>query len=197
MNRIAASLVVFTLLLQCSSALAASASLSASMKPIPVGQPFPDISFNGPMTDAELEGLGLKPGAGGFRLPDVRGQAVILVVFSMYCPFCQKEAPELSKMHEMIKAKGLEGKLVLAGLGAGNSPYEVGVFRDKFKLAFPLIPDQDFTAYKGLGQVGTPYYYVLKRDGKGFTIVDSQLGCVASAETFLENVLAKTGLKGK
>lgn len=175
-------------------AFAAGASLSPDMKPLPVGQAFPDVTFTGPITDKEAKELGAGAGGKPFTLQQTKSQAVILVVFSMYCPFCQKEAPELNKMHAIIKSKGLSDKIRLVGLGAGNSTFEVNLFREKFSIPFPLIPDQDFAAYKMLGQVGTPFYYVLKRQGAGFVIVDTQLGCVTSAEAFLKAALEKTGL---
>lgn len=182
------------LLFSSHDVFAGGASTSPDMKPLPVGQAFPDISFAGPILDKEAKELGAGANGKPFSLQQTKTQAVILVVFSMYCPFCQKEAPELNAMHALIKSKGLSGKIRLVGLGAGNSPFEVNVFREKFSTPFPLIPDQDFAAYKLLGQVGTPFYYVLKRQGNGFVIVDTQLGCVTSAEAFLNTALEKTGL---
>ncbi|WP_235956857.1 peroxiredoxin family protein [Fundidesulfovibrio magnetotacticus] len=166
------------------------------MKPLAEGQAFPDLAFKGPISDAEAKELGVAPGK-PFAFKDIKAQAVILVVFSMYCPFCQRDAPELAKMHQIIKDRGLSGKVKLVGLGAGNSAFEVNVFREKFALRLPLIPDQDFSVYKALGQVGTPYYYVLARSGPGFTVVEGHLGCVSSAEAFLNQALAKAGIGGK
>lgn len=186
--------LLILLLFSSHDVFAGGASTSADMKPLPVGQTFPDISFTGPLTDKEAKDLGVGAGGKPFTLQQIKAQAVILVVFSMYCPFCQREAPELNTMHALLKSKGLSGKIRLVGLGAGNSPFEVNVFREKFSTPFPLIPDQDFTAYKQLGQVGTPFYYVLKRQKDGFVIVDTQLGCVTSAEAFINAALEKTGL---
>lgn len=194
MNVVAFLPLLALLLFASHDAFASGATTSADMKPLPVGQTFPEIRFTGPLTDKEAKELGVGAGGKPFTLQQIKGQAVILVVFSMYCPFCQKEAPELNTMHTLIKSKGLSGKIRLVGLGAGNSPFEVNVFREKFSTPFPLIPDQDFTAYKQLGQVGTPFYYVLKRQGDGFVIVDTQLGCVTSAQAFLNGALEKTGL---
>lgn len=190
----ALSLPLLLILLAHSQASAIEASLSASMKPIASGQAAPDVVFKGPITSLEAADLGLPKSNTGFRLSEIRAKAIILVVFSMYCPHCQKEAPGLKKIHELIASKGMSGDLKLVGVGAGNSPFEVNVFREKFQLAFPLIPDQDFLAYKALGQVGTPYFYVLKRQGPGFVVVDGQLGRLNSPEAFLDEVLLKTGL---
>jgi len=198
MNLLAA--LVFGLLVGFSpvQSLAANASDSPTMKPLPVGQVFPDIAFKGPLSVQEAKDLGVETADKTVRFSQLKAEAIILVVFSMYCPFCQKEGPELDKMHKLIGQKGLTDRVKLVGLGAGNSPFEVNVYREKFGLGFALFPDQDFEAYKALGQVGTPYYYILKRQGAGFVIVEEQLGCVASPGSFLDGVLEKTGIsKGK
>jgi peroxiredoxin len=178
---------------------AANASQSPSMKPLPVGQVFPDIVFKGPLTAVEAKDLGIAASADTtVRFSQLKAEAIILVVFSMYCPFCQKEGPELDKIHTLIRQNGLADKVKLVGLGAGNSAFEVNVYREKFGLSFPLFTDQDFEAYKALGQVGTPYYYVLKRQGADFVIVAGQLGCVISPGSFLDGALEKAGIaKGK
>jgi len=174
---------------------AANASQSPEMRPLPVGQAFPDLVFQGPFTVGEAKQLGIKPDSARYRLADIKADTVILVVFSMYCPFCQKEGPSLVRMNALIRERGLSGSVAMVGVGAGNSAFEVGVYRDKFTIDFPLFQDQDFVAYKALGQVGTPYYYILKRGPGGFSIVDGELGCVASPEAFLDSVQAKAGAK--
>jgi peroxiredoxin len=171
---------------------AVEASQSPTMAPLPVGQAVPAIELAGPMSANEAKELGLKAGAKTFKIQDLKAPGVILVVYSMYCPYCQREAPQLNALHKLIKDRGLSGKLKLLGVGAGNSPFEVNVFRTNFAITFPLIPDKDFSVYKSLGQVGTPYYYVLKRRGKDFIIVSGKLGQVDSVVAFLDEAVANT-----
>ena len=198
MNILAALILVLLIGFAPVQTQAVNASQSPTMKPLPVGQAFPDIAFKGPLLPQEAKELGVGATDKAIRLSHLKAEAVVLVVFSMYCPFCQKEGPELDKMHKLIGQKDLADKVKLVGLGAGNSAFEVNVYREKFGLTFPLFPDQDFEAYKALGQVGTPYYYVLKRQGADFVIVEEQLGCVVSPGAFLDGVLEKTGIaKGK
>jgi len=173
------------------------ASVAPGMQPLAVGQPFPDVALTAPLTAGEAQELGIDPKAKSVKAADFKAQGVIFVVYSMYCPFCQREAPELNAMHKLIQDKGLGGTLKLVGLGAGNSPFEVNAFRETYAITFPLLPDKDFAVHKALGQVGTPFYYVLKRQGQGFTIVLTQLGRVASPEAFLNEAIAKTGLSGE
>ncbi|WP_243310697.1 peroxiredoxin family protein [Fundidesulfovibrio agrisoli] len=190
-----AVLALFAAMAANGAAWAANASQSPEMRPLPVGQAFPDLVLQGPFTPQEAAQLGLKPGAKSFRLADIKADTVVLVVFSMYCPFCQKEGPALVEANALIRERGLAGSVAMVGLGAGNSDFEVAIYRDKFKVDFPLFQDKDFTAYKSLGQVGTPFYYILSRGPDGFTIVDESLGCMTSPKAFLDSVQAKTGAK--
>lgn len=189
------ALAVLLCLLAPARALAVHATASPAMAPLSPGQDVPALTITAPLSEPEAAQLGVKPAA-AFKLSEIKAQAVILVVFSMYCPFCQRDAPELPKLQEMLRARGLQDTVKLVGLGAGNSPFEVNVFREKFALSFPLLPDPDFAAYKLLGQVGTPYYYVLKRKDEGFVVADGVLGCMASPEAFLKRALGKLGLGG-
>lgn len=189
-----AVLTVLTLLAH-SQGFAANASLAPGMKPLPTGQTAPNFVFSLPISKGEAAELGLRPDAKAAHLSDVQAQAVVIVVFSMYCTYCQGEAPELAALNTLIKEKGLSGTLKLIGLGAGNSSYEVNVFRKKYSLDFPLLSDPDYVAHKALGEVGTPYYYILKRAGKDFVIVDQRLGRMTSAAELLNTIVSKTGLR--
>jgi len=189
-----AVLTVLTLLAH-SQGFAGGASLAPGMKPLPTGQTAPNFTFNAPVSAPDAAALGITPDAKALHLNDVQAQAVVIVVFSMYCTYCQGEAPELAALHTLIKEKGLSDKLKLIGLGAGNSNYEVNVFRKKYSIDFPLLSDPDYVVHKALGEVGTPYYYILKRAGKDFVIVDQRLGRMTSPAEFLNTIASKTGLR--
>jgi hypothetical protein len=86
----------------------------------------------------------------------------------------------------------------LLAIGAGNSLYEINAFRDLFKVKFPLIPDGDFTVHKILGEVRTPYFFVLLKKPTGMQVVYSRDEGFGDPEAFLELVCARTGIgKGK
>ena len=176
-------------------ALAVEASESPTMKALPVGTACPAVTLKGPVSDEAAKELGLPPKLSALPLKDLKAPAVILVVYSMYCPYCQREAPELNALHALIKSRGLDGKVKLIGLAAGNSVFEVSVYKEKYAITFPLFPDPDFVAYKPLGQVGTPFFYTLKRQGDGYVVAGARLGRMDSPEKFLNSVLVNTGLK--
>jgi peroxiredoxin len=165
-------------------------------EPPPVGGQLPDFSLAVPKDAAEKNYLGLS-GSGAFRIPQIQARAVILEIFSMYCPYCQKEAPNVNRVYEKIEADPvLRGKIKLIGIGVGNSAFEVGVFRKKYNIPFPLFPDGDFALHKLLGEVRTPYFIGVKiSPGGSHQVIHSRLGAFESVEKFLEEIVKASDLK--
>jgi peroxiredoxin len=122
---------------------------------------------------------------------------VIIEIFSMYCPFCQREAPEVNRLYGKIESTpGLKGKIKLLGIGAGNSSFEVEVFKKKYDIPFPLIPDNDFSIYNSLGKVRTPYFIGVKINPDGTNrIIYSELGALKGADRFLDLILERSGIR--
>lgn len=176
------------------TALAGQASEAPGACPLPRGQAFPDVHLAGTLTAAQAACLGLASTRTPIPIGDIRAEVLIVEVFSMYCPFCQKEAPVVNELRERIASRGLADRIKIIGLGVGNSDLEVDVFRKKYGVSFPLFSDADFTVHKAVGQVGTPYFYVLRRtDGGPFAVLESNLGCMASPEAFLDSILRALG----
>jgi peroxiredoxin len=164
--------------------------------PLPVGGKLPDFSLTVPKEGAEKAYLGLT-GSGAFKVPQIKAQAVVIEIFSMYCPYCQKEAPNVNQLYERIEGDpALKGKIKLIGIGVGNSAYEVGVFRKKYGIPFPLFPDGDFTLHKLLGEVRTPYFIGVKLFPDGsHQVIHSRLGAFAGVEPFLAEIVGASDLK--
>lgn len=184
MRTLATTLVLLTLL--CTTALA------AKLKP---GDTLPDVEIKTPLKPAEAQSLGLSDGSRGFRFSQLKVQAIVVDLFSMYCPRCQIDAPTVNRVYERLKAQG--GKLAFVGVGAGNSAFEVDVFRKKFQAPMPMLPDADFTLHKLFGAVGTPSYLVLKPlpGGKGFRVTFFLEGSFQDEETFLKQLLEAADLR--
>jgi peroxiredoxin len=168
----------------------------AANKPPGKGEGLPVINLPVPKNPDERNYLGLS-GSGLFKIPQIKAKAVIVEIFSMYCPYCQKDAPGVNELYRLIENNpDIKNKVKLIGIGAGNSPYEVEVFKKTYNVPFPLFPDKDFVIHKACGEVRTPYFMVVKINEDGtHQIVHAQLGDYPGAEKFLELVLNVSGLK--
>jgi peroxiredoxin len=115
----------------------------------------------------------------------------------MYCPYCQKEAPNVNELYRLIdKRADLRDRVKIMGIGVGNTPFEVDVFRTEYGIEFPLFPDEQFSVHKSVGEVRTPYFFVIRinKDGSN-KIVYSKVGSIQDPGRFLEMIIEKTGLK--
>jgi thiol-disulfide isomerase/thioredoxin len=168
----------------------------AANKPPQKGETLPLINLQVPKSPAEKEYLGLS-GEGSFRIPQIKAKVVIVQIFSMYCPHCQKDAPGINELYRLIESNSdFKNKIKLIGIGAGNSPYEVGIYKKTYSVPFPLFPDQDFKIHNACGEVRTPYFIIVKiNEDRSHQIVHAQLGDYPGAEPFLDLVLKSSGLK--
>ncbi|MCJ7783121.1 MAG: redoxin domain-containing protein [Desulfobacterales bacterium] len=191
MKKIANLLAVITVL-----SLALPFSAFTADKPPEKGDVLPVMNLPMPKNPAEKGYLGLS-GDGFFKIPQIKANLVIVEIFSMYCPYCQKDAPGINELYNLIENNtDLKNKIKLIGIGAGNSTYEVEVFKKTYTVPFPLFPDKDFVIHKACGEVRTPYFMVVKINEDGtHQIVHNQLGNYPGAEPFLELVLKASGLK--
>lgn len=183
-----ACLFSLVLVLLSAQAFAGGASLSATSAPLKDGAAFPNLSLSGVLAPEQAASLGLA-GKAPYSLNAVKAPILILEVYSMYCPFCQAEAPVVNGLRQLIGENDLADKIKLVGVAAGNSDFEVDVFKKKYEVSFPLFSDLEFAAHKALGEVGTPFFYVLKKTPQGgYEILFSSLGRMDSPEKFLKAV---------
>ena len=169
----------------------------AATEPPPEGGVLPEMSLPAPVNSADRDYLGLK-GKGSFRIPEIKADLVIVEIFSMYCPYCQQEAPNVNKLFEVIqKRAGLKDKVKIIGIGAGNTEYEVNLFKDRYKVPFPLFPDPDYSLHEILGQVRTPYFIAIKINSDGsHKVIYSQLSSFGDPEDFLQLLLKRSNIRG-
>jgi len=165
--------------------------------PPAVGGTFPQVEFAIPSNPEHVRYLNLAEDSGVFILSQIGAQVVIVEIFSMYCPHCQREAPTLNNMFRRIEASpGLAGKVKLIGIGAGNSAFEVDFFRKEYDIPFPLFPDGDFQLHKLLGEVRTPYFFGLAIQPEAQPrVFFSQLGGARDAGKLLDDLIRAAGLE--
>jgi thiol-disulfide isomerase/thioredoxin len=168
---------------------------AADLPPVK-GAALPPITLPAPEDPDEKEYLGLSGGR-FFSISQIKAEVVIIEIFSLYCTKCQKIAPEVDKLYYLIESNpDLKNKIKLIGIGAGNSHYEVDVFKKTFHTPFPLFLDDDFTIHKALGDVRTPYFIAVKISQNGTDeVIYSELDRFEEAQVFLKFIVGASNLR--
>ena len=166
------------------------ATAQAAGEPPAVGGRLPDLVLPVPQDQAEKAYLGLKTGE-TFRIPQIAADVVIVEIFSMYCPHCQKEAPRINELYDLVsKQANRRSRIKMIGIGAGNSEFETKVFKDQYQVPFPLLPDVDFTIHKLVGEVRTPYFIAVEIRSDGWNrVLYSRVGGIEDPQKFLDFLL--------
>lgn len=177
--------------------IAWGASCQAQKAAPPVeGGSFPDVRMSVPSRPEARKYLGVNA-KGTFRFSQMKAEVVIVEVFSMYCPYCQREAPSVNELYRIIDSRpDLRDRIKMVGIGAGNSSFEVDLFTEKYKVPFPLLPDPDFTVHRALGEVRTPYFIAVKlsKDGQR-KVLYSKPGSPGEPAQFLESLIQLAQLR--
>lgn len=170
---------------------------SAADQPLVVGGQLPDIKLSMPKDSTDKGYLGFWGLDSFFKIPEIKARVVLIEIFSMYCPYCQKEAPYMNQLYAKIEQDpALKGKIKLIGIGAANTLYEVGVFKTKYSVPFPLFPDGDLIIHKQVGGVRTPYFIGVKMNADGsHQIFYTKLGVFENVDEFLGNIIKLSGLQ--
>lgn len=189
MRRLAITLItVFVLLLP---------SLGVSSDTKQLNEPLPAIEMPLPKSDFHLQYLGLaNKSSDTFLLSEVDADILIIELFSMYCPYCQKEAPLVNELFEKMRERSKKGIVIkILGIGASNSQFEVDHFGETYNVPFPLFPDKDMSKYKKLSGAGTPGFIGCSLNGgKQSVIVLRNSGGFYDPDEFLDEVISNSGL---
>jgi len=151
-----------------------------------------------PQDENEIKYLGIAGAVDKkFSIAQINSQVVLIEVFSMYCPHCQSEAFNVNDLYKSIEAnKGLNKKLKMIGIGAGNTGYEVNLYKQKYRVPFPLFSDEDYSLTKVLGAVATPTFVGIKiNPGGDYTKFYSKTGHLGDINQFLEHLIQESGTK--
>lgn len=176
-------------------ALAVEASEAPGAHPLTPGTTFPDVPLNGPVNAKAAAYLSVPEGKHALQVDAVGAEVLVVELFSMYCPFCQREAPNVNALYDLIDKRGLGNRIKVIGIGAGNSDVEVDIFRKKYDVPFPLFSDAEFDVHSKVGQVGTPFFYILKKKpGSGFVVLHATLGAFGAPADFLSTITRVAGL---
>lgn len=161
-----------------------------------IGEQLLSITLQAPEKKTDVSYLGIEE-AGSFRITDIPCDVLLVEIFSMYCPHCQKEAPNLNEFFRLLRnSDRFAERIKMIGIGVGNSAFEVNYFRKQYDIKFPMFPDQDFAIHKILGEVRTPYFIGIKFEKDGSTTVFlSETGPRGKPEVFFRDLIKRSGLE--
>ncbi len=174
-------LIGFIVLLSTSSLASHASSVAgayAAMGITPTETPRPAPSFV--LTD--LNGIET-------RLADLKGKLILLNFWATWCEPCRKEMPDLERLWQTYRHKGL---VVLAVSEDGGDTRSVTRFVAKHRLSYTVSVDRDGELATRYQVSGLPATYLIDRQGN---IVASVLGSKdwagAEAGALIEHLLEK------
>jgi peroxiredoxin len=159
----------------------------ASPPPTPAAA---DTRLPAPQSEAERKYLGLSPTVERFSLDNVQADILVLDFFDMYCHVCQSRARHMNEFYKLVESRGLSGRVRILGIGVGDTPKEVTVFKEKFGLPFPVFPDRTGSFSRQFGKIRVPNIIVLKRRVGHFEVVYQESSLPDNPEQFLSKVLS-------
>ena len=187
------SLVIMMLSLQaCTTAQSPTATPSAALPETPLAS----ILLPVPVDLDHRDYLGIKPGE-VFRLQDIHTQVLIIEVFNHYCIHCQREAPNVNRFYQnIIRHPEWRDRIKIIGIGVSNTAYEVGRFRKKYDIQFPLFPDRSRDIARQLEIRQTPTFVGLVWDADGIPRrFMNAPGSMGNVDEFLARVIQTAALE--
>jgi thiol-disulfide isomerase/thioredoxin len=158
--------------------------------------PFPALDLPPPQSQSERAYLGISE-VGAFRVNQIKAPVLIIEVFNFYCPHCRRVAPLVDKVYREIQGRpDLKERVKLIGIGLANNAYEVNLFKEKYKVPFPLFPDKDMAILKKIVVSGTPTFIGVKVNEQGLQEwFYLHPGTFDDPSKFLAEIITLSGLK--
>ena len=150
-----------------------------------------------PEDPAAREYLGIQTSSGKMSLSQAKAEVVIIQFFSMYSLPCQRHAPAANKLYQLIDTKKeFKDRIKMIGIGMGNTQFEVGVFKERYSLVFPLFDDRDSLTADLFSGMRPPYYLVFRnKAGAEPEIIYSKPGGFTNAAEFLDAIIKASGIQ--
>lgn len=158
-------------------------------------EPRLDFSLPVPEDAKDASYLGLTSN-NNFTLSQIQAEVVIVQIYSMYCPICQREVVDVNTMFKLAHENpNLSDRVKFVGIGAGNSPFEVNFYKKKYNVQFPLFSDADFSIHKKIKEVRTPHFFGLRlKKDNNYTVFYSKAGEVEDPKIFLDTLVNLSGI---
>jgi len=161
-----------------------------AVKPLTVGDEFPDCRVAVLNGDEDRQYLGLPPEAKWLDLTALKARFVLIQLYNTMCPECVNETKKLTKFFQTVEADPvLHGRLKIFGLGVYDDYRDVIRFKRHYDVAYPLFADKHGQIFECLGQAELPLAYLLRAEGDGrWTIELIKRGYFEPDEKFLQTL---------
>lgn len=94
-------------------------------------------------------------------LSELQGKTILVNFWASWCKPCQKEIPELIKIHNKYKNQGLE----LIGINIDQEKQNAVSLIEKFNINYTVAFDPNMTAINKYKAVGMPCSFIIDRNG--------------------------------
>ena len=115
-------------------------------------------------------------------------EVVVVDFFDMYCHTCQSAAPHVNELHALVRKRGLDSKIAFYAIGWGNTEMEADLYRTRFRVPFPVIPDRERTISSRYGDFRPPLLLALRREGGGWKEIYRTKDPTVPPEAILEAI---------
>ena len=97
------------------------------------------------------------------QLSDLKGKVVFINFFATYCGICMTEMPRIQK--DLFEQYKNDSDFVVLAVGQ-NSLQDLIAFKERKKLEFPIIPDENGIIYNLYASDLVPRNFVVDKEGK-------------------------------
>jgi peroxiredoxin len=177
----------FSVIIMSCLCLSLLLGVGAALAQPKVGDTVGNLQFNQPMSEADMQYLGLDKMA-PFTLRDIKADYVLVDVFNTLCPHCVQQAPHLNNLYNLISQDAkLKDKLKVVATGYQDNQMKLTAWKAIHRVPFPLIPDMEGKVFNALKLPGTPVSVVVDKQGKVHWV---HVGAFDDAPTVLKEIKA-------
>jgi len=116
-----------------------------------------------------------------FKLSTQKGNPVLLIFTTTWCPTCRSEIPHYKSIHETYNQRGLE----VVNIDIEEPKARVSRFAAKYRIPYRVLLDETGDVAGTYDIVGVPTMVLISKDGK---ILSMQYFAI---DTFLEKLFEK------
>ena len=146
------------------------------------GSRLPEFKLNMPDSPSVAEYLEMK-GAKTFSWSQIPAKLIIVEFFNVFCPKCQENAPTYNRLYKIVTDdKELSKDIRMIGIALLGQPKQVDVFKEKFKVGFPLFADPRGEIQAKTKVNSVPLILLVDKSGK---VLMSYPGIMKDLDAFL------------